>query len=269
MWSIECYCLIKLVVDSPALIPNEKAADAYDLSMTCDTPDSSFGHHQAMPDGQRHIESTSLKPAPSRRLFMDTHNLPSFNASRIGATAVTSNISRSRNKSSSILSNICTDVTNTNYNLSPANNTNETANYSCLIGKNSQIVGNLYFTHYCSTQVPESRTADARLMDDLKHSVLLRLLVELIKQHMNCFFTNDQNARDDFFKAEEYKNSGTPEITFQDQVLIDGQIECVEFELTGDSKGFLFIVFDNYLLISSKSIDSLAESFLSYMFKIV
>ena len=252
--SIECYCLVKLVDDSPALIPNEKMANGYDLSMTCNTPDSSFNHHQVRPDNQRHIESTSLKPAHNRRLFMDTNNYPSFNASRIGRAGITTNISRSRNRSSSVLSSICTDVTNTNYNLSPLNNSNDSADYSGLVGKDSQIIGNLYFTHY---------------HDDVLHSVLLRLLVELIKQHMNSFFTNENNVRDRFFAVEEFKNSGTPEVTFQDQVVIDGQIECVEFELTGDSKGFLFIVFDNYLLINSKRIDSLAESFLRYMFGIV
>lgn len=255
---VECYSSVKLVVDSPALILNEKAVNISDLSLS--SPDSSFMLHQVRPEGQRHIESTSLKPAPNRRLFMDTNNCPSFNASRIGAIAPS--FSRSR-KNSSMLSSICTDVTNTNYNLSPLNGTQDTADYSRLIGKDSQIVGNLYFTHYRNArQSPEE--------DDVQHSLLLRLLVELIKQHMNGFFTNEQNLRDRFFTAEEFKNSGTPEITFQDQVLIDGQIECVDFELAGDSKGFLFIVFDNYLLISSKSIDSLAESFLSkYMFKIV
>ena len=192
---------------------------------------------------------------------MDTNNCPSFNASRIGRSAIASNVSRSRNKRSSVLSSICTDVTNINYNLSPLNATNDSADYSRLISKDSQIVGNLYVTHYQNANQDKEE-------NDVQHSLLLRLLVELIKQHMNGFFTNEQNLRDRFFSAEEFKNSGTPEITFQDQVVIDGQIECVEFELTSDSKGFLFIVFDNYLLINSKSIDSLAESFLSkYMFK--
>lgn len=253
--SYECYCLVKLVVDSPELIPNESECSLSDLSMECNTPEASFNHPRAA-NGQRQIESTSLKSAPNRRLFMDTNNCPSYNASRIGrSTVIGSSTSRVRNKSSSILSSVCTDVTNANYNLSPANNTNDSANYSRLIGKNSQIVGNLYFTHYSK---------------EVQHSLLLRLLVELIKQHVNGFFRDEKNLRDHFFSADEFKNGGTPEVTFQEQVLIDGQIECVEFELSGDSKGFLFIVFDNYRMINSKSIDRLTESFLvKYMYEVV
>ena len=243
----EYYCLAKLSIDSPEPVLNdETTGNDIDLSISCETPDSSYTF-KSKPDNKRYIESTSVKNIPNRKLFMETNSCITYNASRIERANI------SRTKSNSILSSVCTDITNVNYNLSPLNNTNnDSHHFSSIINKDTQIVGNLYFTNY---------------EDDVQHSLLLRILVALIKQNMNGFFTNEQNKRDDFFSAKSgLKNLSTPEITFQDQVLIDGQIECAEFELT-NSKGFIFIVFDNYLLLNTKSIDSLAESFLGpYMF---
>ena len=253
--SIEYYCLAKLGNDSPEPVFSEnsnKAANEYDLSII-NTPNASFAI-RAKGENKRYIESTSLKNPSNRKLFLDTKNHLSYNASKIERTTSNCSGGTRTKSSSSALKSICTDITNTNYNLSPLNISNESDNYSNLITQDSQIVCNLYFTYYS---------------DEVQHSILLRLLVELIKQHMNGFFTNELNLRDNFFSADKFKNKSTPEITFQDQVVIDGQIECVEFELA-NSKGFIFIVFDNYHMINTKSIDSLAESFLSgYMFSLV
>lgn len=257
--STEYYCQAKLEPDSPERVLNDITISPQNCSLELSFSNEQNSSFEAalkpIPDNRRRIMSTEVKNVPNRKLF--THNMNSktmsFELSKIDRTS--SNFSKSKTKSTSILSNVCTDITNINYNLSPLNNSNQSNNFSNLITKDSQIVGNLYFTFY---------------QDEVQHCLLLRLLVELIKQHMNGFFTNEQNLRDNFFSADKFKNICTPEITFQDQVVIDGQIECVEFELTRDSKGFIFIVFDNYLLINTKSIDSLAESFLNtYMFFIV
>jgi len=245
----EYYCVSKLSIDWPDSIMKEderKKMDTtseYDISVYDITPDSSY-KFKMQSDDRRCVESTSVKNVPNRNLFMMSNNCLTFNASRI---------ERSIKNKSSLLKSVCTDITNVNYRSSPMNHTNnESHNFSSIINEDTQIVGNLYFTNYT---------------DDVLHGLLLRILVGLIKQNMNGFFTNEQNLRDGFFNAgSSCRNKSTPEITFQDPVLIDGQIECAEFELT-DSKGFIFIVFDNYLLLNAKSIDSLVEAFLSnYMF---
>lgn len=171
----EYYCLANLSIDSPEPVlsnglSNERK-DEFELSI-CNTPNSGKSSKQT---NKRFIESTSLKNAPTRKLFLDSMSCTSFNASKIEKS---STISRLATKSNSQLNSICIDTTNRNYNLSPLNNTND--NFSKIVNKDSQIIGNLYFTWF---------------KDDAQHSVLLSLLVELIKQNMNAFFTNEGNCK--------------------------------------------------------------------------